>query len=404
MILINKQQLEMGALMDESHKLHSYAREYDAGIKYLKRVYGDSIKFVRPGYPRKRKGVTSRGKEVPNMARPTPPMTIPLSSEVVGEMGTNVWGCALSAPELLPNGLYDLGSKRSMMIFDDVTININKQPDLAFFLYYKSPFFKSGLLKIDNPDAEAKLEGDRQRAELELQTALYGILNDEDQLKVVAQSYGIAGTEKKHSDVIRKELKAVVLKGEQNKKRDATAKGIGEFLSELKVTDAVRLRSLIKIAEDKKMVVWYPDGKYKVGERELCRVPTAEIRRRFDFLCNHLGNAANRKKLQELIRDVADKEYLDGIKDEKTFIWLARMMELPVEFKKQETIVESIYGLLVEDFVTSTPPLPEINETEEPEEEVDNIAVVTEPEPEPQPEVKINKRKGNPNFKKKVTT
>jgi len=73
----------------------------------------------------------------------------------------------------------------------------------------------------------------------------------------------------------------------------------------------------------------------------------AEIKEKFAYLCNHLGNAANRDKLKEVIRDLADKEYLDGLTDDKQFFWLARMLELPIEFKKKEEIREIVYGALV---------------------------------------------------------
>ena len=348
MLLINQRPLEINAVKDESHPMHLHAKEYEKGLKYLRETYGNSIRFVRPKFPKKTKGIDSKGREVDNLLLPTPPMIIPLTAEVNGRTGLEIWSCALDNPKLLPNGLWELGGRRSIMIKDaNITVNLKSQAELAFFLYYKSPFYSSGQLKIDDPVAQAKLEGDKEREALELQTAIYGVLADEAQLKVVAQSCGIAGVDKKHPDAIRKELKSVVMEGEKRKKKDPMAKGLKEFLDELKVTDAVRLRSAIKTAEDNGKIVWSPDGRYKVGERELCKIPVSEIPRRFDFMCNHLGNVANRPKLQDLLRDIINKEYLDKIEDEKTFMWLARSMGLPVEFKKKEAIRESVYETFV---------------------------------------------------------
>jgi hypothetical protein len=125
-------------------------------------------------------------------------------------------------------------------------------------------------------------------------------------------------------------------------------KGIKDFLGELKVNDAVRLRSFIKVAEDNGLIVFKEDGRYRVGERELCKIPPMEMGHRFEYLCNHLGNSANRAKLQDLLRDVVNKDYLDAIKDEKNFGWLARMMELNTNFKKSEEVKEAVYKCFVE--------------------------------------------------------
>ena len=346
MILINKMKLETGALQDDTHPMHSFAKEYDTGVKYLKRTYGDSIRFIRPGYPRHSAGVDAKGKPVPKMAKQTPPMILPLQAEVVGKTGTEVWACSLGSPQLLPNGLWDIGSKRSLMIGENYTVNLKTQPDLAFFLYYKSPMYGT-LLKVDDPTAKAREDGDRERAELELQTALYGRLSDEKELRVICQSWGIRGADKKHPDVLRKELRGVVKSGDKAKKRDATARGTAELLTDLKITDMVRLRSFVMQGMDNKKINWMPDGKYKIGERELCKVPVSEIKENFTYLCNHLGNAANRDKLKNVISDLADKEYLDGISDDKQFFWLARMLDLPIEFKKKEEIREIVYSALI---------------------------------------------------------
>jgi hypothetical protein len=232
------------------------------------------------------------------------------------------------------------------MIGENYTVSLKTQPDLAFYLYYKSPMYGT-LLKVDDPSAKAREEGDKARADLELQTALYGRLADETELRIICQSWGIRGADKKHPDVLRKELNGVVKNGDKLKKRDATARGTAELLADLKITDSVRLRSFVMAAIDKEQVKWMPDGKYRIGERELCKVPVAEIKEKFTYLCNHLGNAANRDKLKEVIRDLADKEYLDGLTDDKQFFWLARMLELPIEFKKKEEIREIVYGALV---------------------------------------------------------
>ena len=350
MLLINSQQLDVGAAKDENHPQHQAAKEYVAGIKILKKTYGRSIKFVRPGFPHRTKGIDGRGNEVPNVAEPSSPMMLPLSARFVTKDGNEqIWDYVEGAPTLLPNNLWAPTGKRSEFIEEFISIDLNRNPDLAFFFYYKSPASRNGgiILKIDDPEAAAKIEGDKKREELDLNTALYSTLSDEARLRVVAQAYGIAGADKKHPDALRKKLLEVVLKGNERKRSDPTAKGVAEFLTEMKVTDSVRLRSLLQIAEDAKKITWLPDGKYKVGEREICRVPRAEHEHKRDYMCNHLLNAANLPKLQDLLLDIVDKEYLDGLSDDKTFTWLARVMDLEYNFKKPDVVRENVYEKFV---------------------------------------------------------
>ena len=347
MLLINQRQLELNAKDNDQHPMHPYAMEYTKGIKHLEETYGKDIQFVRPGFPKRTKGIDHRGKEVSNLTELTNPMLVPLQANVKGKLGMESWAYCKGAPKLLPNNLWEATGKRSVFVEDSITVSLKREPELAFFLYYKSPVFKANLLKISDPTADARAEGDKARAELDLQTALYGTLGEEEQLKIVAQAYGVSGVDKKHPDAIRKELKNIVIAGNKKKRSDPTAKGIKEFLEEMKVTDSVRLRSLIMTMVDNKKIVWSGDGRYKIGDRDICRVPQSELQIKQTFLCNHLLNPANRPKLQELIKDVVGKEYLDKITDEKTFIWLAKTLELPHNFKKKEEIREAVYGLLV---------------------------------------------------------
>jgi len=351
MILVNSMPLDGTALKDDKNPLHSQAVQYRDGIKYLKDTFGESLKLIRPGHPRKVAGIDPRGKEVPNMSEPSPPMLVPLTAKVNGDAGMEVWSYCKTAPKLMPNNLWEATGKRSIFVSENITIELDKDPELAFFLYYKSPLLKSDQLKVDDPAGEAKREGDKARRELELTTGLYGVLSDEDQLKIVAQAWGVASVEKKHADSIRTELKRIVLAGDSAKRTNPSAKGVKEFIEEMKVTDSVRLRSLIMTMVENKKITWPGDGRYKVGERELCRVPGTELERKQEFLTNHLANPANREKLTELLKDVVDKKYLDSIKDEKTFSWLARISGLTYNFKKADQIKELVYSTYVPETV-----------------------------------------------------
>jgi len=349
MILINSQPLDVNAEKDETHPLHSQALEFKAGVKNLREMFKSQIKFVRPGYPKKNRGTDSKGREIENMTEPTPPTRIPLQARAVGRNGIQeIWDYCDGRARLLPNNLWEATGKRSIMPTDSFIIDLESKPDLAFFLYYKSPLVLSGQWIVYDPDGDAKAKGDKKRLELDLNHALYGVLSDDniEQLKVVAQAYGISRTDKKHPDNIRVELEKAVLDGEVKKRSDPTARGVKEFIEELKVTDSVKLRSLVMVGIDDDKIKWSGDGRYKVGERELCKVPATELTRKQDYLCNHLLMMANRPKLQDLLKDLVTKEYLDKA-DSKAIFWLARMMGEKVEFKPKEEIKEIVYKIFI---------------------------------------------------------
>jgi hypothetical protein len=157
-------------------------------------------------------------------------------------------------------------------------------------------------------------------------------------LRTMAQAYGVADSDKKHPDTIRKELRNIVISGDAKKRTDPMARGVKEFLEELKVTDAVRLRSLVMTSIDNGKIVWHGDGRYVVGERDICKVPISDVARKQDYLCNFLLRASNKPKLQELLKDIVTKEYLEKVTDDKVFTWLAKVNELTYNFKKADEI------------------------------------------------------------------
>lgn len=353
MLLVNSKQLEQIALKDENHPMYSYAVQYKEGLDRLRKRFGDSIRFRRPNYPKATEGVDARGKKVPRMVKPTPPMFVPLKAVVQGEAGMEVWEYCKGKPTLLPNNLWEPTGKRSVSIEDVLTVSLNRDADLAFFLYYKSPFYdrrpgkeRKGLLVIDDPNYIAEEEGDKVRAELELQNAIYGVLNDNDTLRVVAQGYGVPQFDKKHPDTVRKELKALVLAGEQKKKRDPRARGIKEFIDDLKVGDAMKLKHMITVGEDRGVVTCVA-GHYKCGDTDLCKVPLADLDFKQWYLANYLGKPDNRAKLQAFLKDVVTKEYLDKVTDSKIFHWIARMMELEVNLRDKDKTREGVYAHFV---------------------------------------------------------
>ncbi len=344
MLLINQRQLEISAATaDDKHPLHAQAIEYTKGLEELRQKFGKTIKFVRPGFPKTSLGSDSKGRDA-NIQEPTPPIRIPLRTVIAHPTrGREIWACPMDFPELKPNNLWDIGRKVSIQITDFIITDLNKDPDLAYYLYYISNSVKRGRLKVDNPKEEVAKKADKVREELERKTAVWQMLTDEDVLRKMAAAYGVTDAHKRDANELRFALEATLENNDKNKRKDPLLKGTKEFLDEMKVTDAVRLRAFIRKLMDEQKLIYKPDGRFWVGSKNIMQVPASAINDRFNYLCNYYSAPNNTDKLQELMRDVVTKDYLDSLKDDKEFKWLSKVMGIQSAFKKGEDIKSMVY-------------------------------------------------------------
>jgi len=345
MIIVNGRQLELGeALNNKSHPLYTYARSYDDGIRELRERYGKKIRFYRPGFPKLNKGSDSKGNEAV-LKEPTPPALFPLQTYYSNPVrGRELWGCCLGIPELLPNNLWGIGERRSLYVEEHLDVDIETEPDLAYYLFYISNAKKSRRLKIDDKAEELRIRAEKERVSIERKAAIWTMLSDEDQLRKMAQAYGVNNAHKKDPNAIRFELETILVENDKNKRKDISIKGTREFLEEMKVTDNIRLRAFIRRIMDDGKLIYKPDGRYRVGEKILLQLPATELKNGFNYLCNFYHSPNNADRLKELLIDTVDKEYLDSIKDDKDFAWLSKVMGVTTAFKKKEETRSLVYG------------------------------------------------------------
>ena len=345
MILINQKQLTSDALNDKSHPLHAHAVEYNEGLTKLKEKFGKEIKFIRPGYPKFNPGADSEGRAT-DLLEPTQPALFPLQTYVTHPMrGRELIGCCLGIPKLLPNNLWDIGDKRSFTVFDSISVNIDNEPDLAYYIYYISRAVKRSELVVEDLKSVVRAKADKEREETERQMAIWHVLSDDLALRRIAQAYNIAEVGMKEDDAVRLELKDVLIRNDERKKLDPTVKGTKEFLEELKVSDNIRLRAFIRELLDKKVITYNPDGRFWLGDkvRELLQVPYSALGNTFDYICNFYGSPNNEIRLQQLMREVVTEDMLKGIVDDKDFVWLAKVMGVQTSFKKKEETKRLVY-------------------------------------------------------------
>lgn len=344
MILLDQMPLQLDALNDPKHKLHDFAKEYDDTLRYLHDRYKNGfIRFKRPGFPKHTKGADEFFREVAKMKEPDIPMSIPLKAyATLGKLGKHQWACCLDSPTILPNGLWDLGRKRTMPIKVDVLININEEPDLAFFLFRVSPFVRRGLLKVVDPVKDDAEIGEAEMLIMKRKYAIWNMLQDEDKLKTMARAYGVANVDTKQPNAIRKELEAQLEKNDGLKRTNSIIKGTLEFEEEMKISDSVLLRNFIQKAVDEKKITCGANGIWKIGDKQVAQVPVTDIKRKVEWLSIYLMRGDNVEKLQEFLRDLINKEYLDSITDKKEFVWLAKVAKVPHDFQKIEAIKQGV--------------------------------------------------------------
>lgn len=345
MLLLNKRPLDIfDALNDNKHPMHEFAKEYDEGVKELKERFGQYIKFTRPDYPKYTKGADVRGTEIPQVPLPVPAMRMPLRAYAPGKNGRNLWACCMDEPSILPNGLWDLGRTKSLQIGEDLMVDIDRDTDLAFFIYFKSPFHNpkggergSGQLKVYDPNALARELGEKEDLIAERKMAVWKLLKDE-QLPTLARAYGINNVSGKQFPLLRQELEKQLATNDELRKHNPSVKGTMDFIEEMKITEGVLLRAFVRRMMDEKRLEYKQNGQFRIGDKVVIQVPANDLKRNFDFLCQYLVAGNNLDKLQEFMKDLLSPEYFDSITDKKEWQWLYKITGDNPAFKKIEII------------------------------------------------------------------
>ena len=339
MILWNKEKLQISAANDPAHPHHEAAKFYQQKVKYLKETYGKYMRIFDPKQPRYCKGADSKGRDIPKMKEPDTRMVIPFETDHTTEKGEKqIWSYCEGAPVIHPNGQYDLGRIKSVSIAGDKVIDLNRDPDLAFYLTCVSPFVRRKILKIEDPAADAKKLGDKKREAVKRQMAIWNMLTDDDKLRTMASAYGVPKTKDKQPDTIRIELEKILEDNDQKKRTDPTVRATDDFLAELNVNDNILLRGFVQQAIDNGQLKWNLDGKWRVGQKIVLQVPLNDIEKKFDYLCNYLGSSNNNDKLTDFLGDLVSKDYLEEVKDPRIFDWLARVKDIKVAFKNKSEV------------------------------------------------------------------
>ena len=227
-------------------------------------------------------------------------------------------------------------------------MDINEDPDFAYYLYYCSRAVKGGHLRIDDPKADVKAKGDKYREELALQVAIWQTLADEDKLRKIASAWDVENVDTLEPDAIRFELQKALERRNELQRKNPLIKGTREFLEDLSVNDYVRLSYFLRQNTELGLITYTKDGRYRVGDKDLVHVPSTWANERFVWLCDYFNSPSHREELKNLMHDVITKEYLDGVKDNKDFRWIAEVAGIEGYFNKSpEQVKEMVYKTFV---------------------------------------------------------
>jgi len=348
MILIDRVPLDLESLNDPKAKHHDFAKEYNETLTFLRdRFPKGVIYFKRKNAQKYTKGMDNMGREVPKLAEPIVPWRIPLKDKkAMGNKGVHEWACCLDSPEPQANGLWDMGRTRGLTIKGSYTVNLNTEPDLAFFLYNISRFTMKGLIAVADPKKDDEELGEMEKSLTERKYAVWNMLGDISKLHTMARGYGVNNVDEKQPNAIRKELESLLEKNDKLKRQNPAVKGTKEFIEEMQVTDGLLLRSFIQKSIDEKKLEYRQDGRWRIGNKIIVQVPAKELSRKMDYLCGYLMAGNNIDKLQEFLRDLLDKDYLASIPDgkdgNKEWKWLAKIANVPHDFKKMQDVKDGV--------------------------------------------------------------
>ena len=323
MILVNQKILDTRNT-DKNYDLIAYAEDYRSCLADLRKEYPDNkIRLQRVGWPKKSKST--------GISREVPPITLPLSMTQNGE----VWAYSKTSAKIEPNGLADIKETSMMVTGLSWTIDIAKDPDLAVYMMYKTPFINLYFV-VKDAAKEARKLADAKRAELNLGKQIYEGLSDDNKARMVAASWGVDGAMTDTPDQVRINLEEKV-RAEQAKKdknpETRSLRGIAEFIEDVKGDPAIRRRAALQYALDnKKMVLDRFTGWYMIGDRKVVYIPSEHLDTPLMYAGNYFGDSMKKEDWLMFLKDIVNEDFIN-IQDKQGIFWLAKELGIDVGVK-----------------------------------------------------------------------
>jgi hypothetical protein len=346
MLYVNGKFLNLDSASGENSHL---VTEYQALIKKLRNRFGRYVTLRNKREPK----VNATG-----LLEQPPNSTIPLRISVSGKNGKEEWLYAEVAPET-KDGVLAPDTTQKIVRYGELTIDLENEPDFAYFFIGKHSMFEKGIFYILDEEAMEDQKADERTREAQLTQAIYGenspLVVDKTLLVLVAKRWGIANAEKMAKSTIQNRLFENVWEAE-NKKAD---RGVSEFLADIKSSndgDKLKIAGIVRDAIDKGILIFdvadkywkinYQDGTY----RDVLNISISDLHRKDEALILYMQSDNH---LYTLLRSAMGKEGedlvgsidIDKVRTTEDFSILrtyARSLDINLFKKSKDTLRQEI--------------------------------------------------------------
>jgi hypothetical protein len=287
----------------ETNPFHEVVKDYEQFIADLRARHGNTVLLYTP---------SSRLRLDPISKAPLPPKGYawPYETTIVHKDGPQKWVYAKEAA-LVKDGRVEI-SDAHFHISDSKSISLDEDPDLIFFLS-KTRAFRRGKLWIFDPRDEEDKIAQAHMEDTKLQDTIYSeyspLFNDTTKLEEVALKWGVKKTPTSTVNGIRNALFNAVRTGEDAKRKHRKdARGIAEFLSDVKDIGSLKIAGNIQTAIDMgTLVLNRQTGEWQLtianGEMPIVLMTAGHVG----------GDVARQKLLDYLEKNKPDAELLEQV-------------------------------------------------------------------------------------------
>lgn len=335
MLILNNELFDPNVKKD--HKFYETAQKYKTEVEGLRKKHGNRIVFKRT----REHPMTENGIRLP-----MPPMTLPLRGSRGGVSGEpENWMYSESIPNK-KDGVYQL-RKGSLMVTDELIVDMNKKPDLAWFIVYICPLYGKEIEIHDRKIIMREKAAERRRR-VRLENALYGEspLSDSGILKSVAEAWGLNAFHKDANE-LRFELEALLKRRDEEKKKDPSVRGTDDFLKDIKnVGEKVFKKSFLQKGFNAGILKREKSGDIVMTgtEEKLFFVPPEKANDWFNYFAEKA--IADETLWKRLVMSNINNGYIDDASSTEQLAWLFKFAGKKPEKKTLPAQKKELVGYL----------------------------------------------------------
>lgn len=199
---------------------------------------------------------------ITGLLEPVPNAAIPLRLALVGENGREEWVYTEVTPQL-KEGVLHLDTNSRIIYYGELRIDLQENPDLAYFLLEKHPMFKKGRYYVEDFAADERKKAEGRRNETKLFEVIYGgqarLNMDLAYLRLIAKRWGISSADTQSKDFLQNNLYDRVKTAEEKKRKSKAGRGIDEFINDVRASDSneqLQVAGHVRDAMDKNILTF----------------------------------------------------------------------------------------------------------------------------------------------------